>query len=61
VIASINPWRYPGSKFGLRDYFAGFLQENLLVGCTLYEPFAGSASISIEMLRRELIDNAVLS
>lgn len=36
------------------------IEENYLTGCTLYEPFAGGASISLELLRLEYIDKAVL-
>lgn len=55
-----NPLRYPGSKASLTDYIAAILEENLLSGCTIYEPYAGSAIVSLEMLERGFSSNAVL-
>jgi DNA adenine methylase len=36
------------------------LEENLLAGCTFYEPYAGGASVSLDLLRMGFIDKAVL-
>jgi len=55
-----NPLRYPGSKSSLTDYIATIIEENLLSGCTIYEPYAGSASVSFEMLIRGFALQAVL-
>lgn len=56
----LSPLRYPGGKHFLAPYVASVIEENYLTGCTLYEPFAGGASISLELLRLEYIDKAVL-
>lgn len=58
--ADVSPLRYPGSKAFLVDYLDDLLQENGLSGCTLCEPFAGSAIVSLELLKRETINHAVL-
>jgi len=36
------------------------LEENFLGGCTFYEPYAGGASVSLDLLRMGFIDKAVL-
>ena len=56
----ISPLRYPGGKALLSAYVSGVLEENLLSGCTFYEPYAGGASVSLDLLRLGFIDRAVL-
>ena len=41
-------------------YVSGVIEENFLSGCTLYEPYAGGASVSLELLRLGFISHAVL-
>lgn len=55
-----SPLRYPGGKHVLAPYVAGVIEENFLTGCTLYEPFAGSAAVSLELLRLGYVDRSVL-
>jgi DNA adenine methylase len=55
-----SPLRYPGGKALLSAYISGVLEENLLSGCTFYEPYAGGASVSLDLLRLGFIDRAVL-
>lgn len=55
-----SPLRYPGGKALLTAYVSGVIEENLLSGCTLYEPYAGGASVSLELLRLGFVANAVL-
>lgn len=55
-----SPLRYPGGKALLSAYVSGVLEENLLSGCTFYEPYAGGASISLDLLRLGFIDRSVL-
>jgi DNA adenine methylase len=43
----------------LAPYIAGVIEENFLTGCTFYEPFAGGAAVSLELLRLGYIDRAV--
>lgn len=56
----ISPLRYPGGKALLTAYVSGVLEENYLSGCTLYEPFAGGASVSLDLLRLGFVANAVM-
>jgi DNA adenine methylase len=56
----LSPLRYPGGKALLAPYISGVLEENLLGGCTFYEPYAGGASVSLELLRLGFIEKAVL-
>jgi DNA adenine methylase len=56
----ISPLRYPGGKTLLAPYVSGVIEENFLAGCTFYEPYAGGASVSLELLRLGFIANAIL-
>ncbi|WP_059732932.1 DNA adenine methylase [Burkholderia cepacia] len=56
----LSPLRYPGGKARLAAYISGVIEENYLNGCTFYEPFAGGASVSLELLRLGFISSAVL-
>lgn len=56
----ISPLRYPGGKALMTAYVSGVMEENLLSGCTLYEPYAGGASVSLELLRLGFVAHAVL-
>jgi DNA adenine methylase len=56
----ISPLRYPGGKACLASYIECFILENRLVGTTLYEPYAGGASVSLTLLERNVIDRCVL-
>lgn len=56
----VSPLRYPGGKSLLSTYVSSVLEENLLTGCTFYEPYAGGASVSLDLLRMGFIDEAVL-
>jgi DNA adenine methylase len=55
-----NPLRYPGAKRTLVDYIDNLLFANNLYNCCFYEPYAGSAAVGIELLKRESIDSLVL-
>lgn len=55
-----SPLRYPGGKALLSTYVSGVLEENLLGGCTFFEPYAGGASVSLDLLRMGFVDKAVL-
>jgi len=57
---STNPLRYPGGKYFLSNYISQVLESHLLKGCTFYEPYAGSAAVSLEMLFRGLADRIVI-
>lgn len=55
-----NPLRYPGAKGKLVDYVAVVLEENLLAGCTIHEPFGGSAAVSLDLLSRGFATKAII-
>lgn len=56
-----NPLRYPGAKSKLYDYIYKLLVAENKTGCTFYEPFAGSASVSLLLLENNSIQKAVLN
>lgn len=56
----LSPLRYPGGKALLAAYISGVIEENYLTGCSFYEPYAGGASVSLELLRLGFIADAVL-
>ncbi len=56
-----NPLRYPGAKSKLFDYVKKLLEEEGLTGCTFYEPFAGSASLSWMLLEDNVVDAVVIN
>lgn len=57
--APVSPLRYPGGKALLTDYIADVLEAHLLTGCTFYEPYLGGASVSLGLLGKNCISNAV--
>lgn len=56
----LSPLRYPGGKALLSSYISCVIEENFLTGCTFYEPYAGGASVSLELLKLGFISKAVL-
>jgi len=57
---SINPLRYPGAKRALVGYIDDLLYANNIQGCCFIEPYAGSATVGIELLRKGSIRSLVL-
>ena len=57
---SVTPLRYPGGKTWLIPYVKDFLKFHSIQPGTVIEPFAGSASVSIGLLRSGMADKAVL-
>jgi len=55
------PLRYPGGKTQLVNYIESFIRANDLVGCTIYEPYAGGAAVSLNMLDRDLVTRAIIN
>jgi DNA adenine methylase len=55
-----SPLRYPGAKRALTDYIEDLLYANNLCGCSFFEPYAGSAAVGIELLKRNSISSLVL-
>ena len=56
-----NPLRYPGAKSKLADYVIQLLRQEQLLGCTFYEPFAGSCALSIKLLEQDVVKKAVVN
>lgn len=54
----VSPLRYPGSKQRIAAMVASLLEQNLLVGCHLYEPFAGGAAVSLSLLANGFVRSA---
>lgn len=55
-IPIISPLRYPGSKRRLASYIAKMLRMNSLHPELFVEPFAGGASVALQLLKSGLVD-----
>jgi len=55
-----SPLRYPGGKQLLSHYISCVLEAHMLSGCTFYEPYAGGASVSLQLLDTGSISKAIL-
>lgn len=56
-----NPLRYPGAKSKLVPYIQKLIESEELNGCTLYEPYAGSAAVSFSLLESKTISRAIIN
>jgi DNA adenine methylase len=56
----ISPLRYPGSKRRLVGYIKDCLLLNNKKPSLFIEPFAGSASVALQLLQDEYVSNAIL-
>jgi DNA adenine methylase len=56
----LSPLRYPGGKRRLAPYVAAALAENDLRPGLFVEPYAGGASVALELLHFDLVDHVVL-
>jgi DNA adenine methylase len=59
-VSILSPLRYPGAKRRLSGYVAETLRLNGIRPRLLVEPFAGGASVAIELLSRDLVDSIAL-
>jgi len=55
------PLRYPGGKTQLVNYCQTFIEADHLQGCTVFEPFAGGASVSLNLLSSGTASRIVLN
>lgn len=55
----VSPLRYPGGKALLANYISDVLESHLLTGCSFYETYLGGASVSLELLGKGSIANAI--
>lgn len=59
---SVTPLRYPGGKSTLINYVENFLiANNINSDISMVEPFAGSASVTVGLLRDKKIYNAYIN
>lgn len=56
-----SPLRYPGGKSKISSFVRNVLQQNGLVGCHYYEPFAGGASVALDLLFREYVSRITIN
>src|SRR5690348_5041293 len=52
----LSPLRYPGSKRRLAGYIQKTLQLNNLHPSLFVEPFAGGASVALQLLNNNMVD-----
>src|SRR5438034_2267238 len=60
-VSILSPLRYPGAKRRLSGYIAEVLRLNGLRPKLFVEPFAGGASVALELLNRDLVDQIALA
>jgi len=56
----LSPLRYPGGKRRLTEYIANLLKIKNLRPKLLVEPFSGGASMSLYLLKHDLVDSIAL-
>jgi DNA adenine methylase len=56
----VSPLRYPGAKRRLAGYIAALLELNAVKPKLFVEPFAGSASVALELLARGHVERIAL-
>src|SRR5581483_238853 len=56
----LSPLRYPGGKRRLAPYIAAALAANDIKPEVFVEPFAGGASVALELLDLDLVDRIIL-
>lgn len=59
-VSILSPLRYPGAKRRLSGYIAEALRLNGVRPRVFVEPFAGGASVALELLSRGLVDEIAL-
>ena len=55
------PLRYPGGKASLLNYVEKFITSNKISVPAILEPYAGSAAISMGLLRKGMISKAYIN
>lgn len=60
-VTTLSPLRYPGSKRRLAEYIAQTLLSNRLKPELFVEPFAGGASVALQLLADGVVDRIGLS
>lgn len=60
-MAFYTPLRYPGGKGKLSYYVKSIIEHNNLLDGTYIEPYAGGASVAIELLLEEYVRNIIIN
>jgi DNA adenine methylase len=60
LVINRNPLRYPGGKHFLTGYIRQVILDNDLRGCVFYEPYAGSAAVSLSLLSEDVVERAII-
>jgi DNA adenine methylase len=60
-MAFYTPLRYPGGKGKLSYYVKSVIEHNGLLDGTYIEPYAGGASVAIELLLEEYVRNIIIN
>lgn len=60
IMKSTNPLRYPGGKYYLAEYVSKVLDYNCIENCIFFEPYAGSAAVSLELLYQRKVKEIVI-
>lgn len=53
-----SPLRYPGGKTKLTEYVKALFRHNRLMGGNYVEPYAGGASVALELVIQEFVEKA---
>lgn len=56
-----NPLRYPGAKSKLVPYIKKLIEFEDLTNCTFFEPYGGSAAVSLALLESKTISKAIIN
>lgn len=59
-VSIVSPLRYPGAKRRLSGYVSEILKLNGLRPEVYVEPFAGGASVALELANRDMVDKVIL-
>ena len=60
TVSILSPLRYPGGKRRLAGYIAAAIRINGLRPKLFVEPFAGGASVALQLLNDGLVDSIAL-
>ncbi len=56
-----SPLRYPGGKGQMYKTIENIILNNNLIGCTYVEPYAGGASVALNLLFYNIVDKIILN
>jgi DNA adenine methylase len=56
-----SPLRYPGGKGNLSPFFIKVIETNQIIGGTYIEPYAGGASVALNLLLNDYVKNIIIN